>query len=191
MSNKIIVYDKCGGVVTVATFLGDQWWITSKDEKLVPLIDDSPYAENDYRYLCEVGEMIKMRDLAGLMGGALEWPEGDIKDVLNNRLKELNLMGVTFVSSSQHLNLKVRVFSNEGTKRKGAYSVWCEDMDSDRFLFDIDNFQEAKTAFHWARVYMDFFLKHGVKCITTLRCKDDVLEMLDGLTSGLKIEHEI
>ena len=34
MKNKIIVYGKSGGYAVVATFLGNQWWITSKDDKL-------------------------------------------------------------------------------------------------------------------------------------------------------------
>ena len=35
MKQQILVYGKCGGYVTIATFLGNQWWVTNKDEKLV------------------------------------------------------------------------------------------------------------------------------------------------------------
>ena len=118
MKDKIIVYGKSGGFATIATFLGNQWWVTSKDERLEPLYNENPYAETDYRYLCETDEMIQIRDLAGMMGCALELPEDDIKVVLNNRLKDLNMMGVKFISSIQYLNLEVHVISNENTKRK-------------------------------------------------------------------------
>jgi hypothetical protein len=188
MKDKILVYGKSGGYAVVATFLGNQWWITSKDDKLEPLFDNSPYAESDYRYLCEVGELIQMRDLAGMMGSALEMPGENIKVVLTNRLKDLNMMGVKFVASVQYLNLDVRVFSNKGTKREGNYSVICSDLDAQRTLFDIDSFDDAKEALSWFNVYKEFFLKHGVKVCSTLHCTEDVLELLNGLTSGMKIE---
>lgn len=190
MKDKIIVYGKSGGLATIATFLGNQWWVTSKDERLAPLYDESPYGETDYRYLCETDEMIQIRDLAGMMGCALELPEDDIKVVLNNRLKDLNMMGVKFISSIQYLNLEVRVFSNEKTKRQGKFSVWCLDTDRGVALFDIDGFDDATEALSWVRVYMDFFLKHGVRCCTTLRCTEEVLELLNGLTANMKIELE-
>lgn len=188
MKQQILVYGKCGGYVTIATFLGNQWWVTNKDEKLEPLYDDGPYSEHDYRYLCEVGELVQMRDLAGMMGAALEMPEGDIKEVLNNRLKELNMMGVKFVSSAQYLNLDVRVFSNQGTKREGKFSVFCSDTDRDMMLFDVDGFEDAKEALGCAKVYVEFFLKHGVKCNYTLRCTEDVLEVLGNETNGMKVK---
>ena len=188
MKDKILVYGKSGGYAVVATFLGNQWWITSKDDKLEPLFDNSPYAESDYRYLCEVGELIQMRDLAGMMGSALEMPEENIKVVLTNRLKDLNMMGVKFVASVQYLNLDVRVFSNKGTKREGNYSVICSDLDAQRTLYDIDSFDDAKDALSWFNVYKEFFLKHGVKVCSTLHCTEDVLELLNGMTSGMKIE---
>lgn len=188
MEHKIIVYSKCGGFATIATFLGNQWWVTNKDERLEPLNSGEPYDQSDYRYLCEVGELVQTRDLAGMMAAALEMPEDDIKDVMNKRLKELNMMGVKFVSSAQYLNIRISVFDNKGTSRKGKYSVFCSDTDCDMMLFDIDSFDDAKTALMWARAYMDFFLKHGVRVAASLHCTEDVLELLNGLTSGMKIE---
>ena len=32
----IVVYGKNSGVATTATYFGNQWWITSKDERLEP-----------------------------------------------------------------------------------------------------------------------------------------------------------
>jgi nucleoside-diphosphate-sugar epimerase len=70
MEQKILVYGKCGGYATVATFLGNQWWVTNKDERLEPLYGDSTYDQSDYRYLCELGELVQMRDLAGMIARA-------------------------------------------------------------------------------------------------------------------------
>lgn len=191
MNEKIIVYGKCSGVATTATFLGNQWWVTSKDEKLEPLYENSPYDLSDYRYLCEKDELILVKDLAGMMGCALDCGETDIKEVLRSRFKDINAMGVKFQAIPQVLNLKVRVFSNKGTQRKGNFSVWCDDADSTWMrLFDIDDFDDARTALYWVRVYIDFFMKHGVKVCTTLECSEVVLEQLAGQTSGMKVEIE-
>ena len=188
MENKIVVYSKCGGFATIATFLGNQWWITSKDEKLEQLYSGEPYDRSDYRYLCEVGELIQMRDLAGMMGCALKLHEGDVKEVLASRLKDLNMMGVKFISSAQYLNLEFRVFYNENTKRQGKFSVFCSDIDRDMMLFDVDDFENAKEALSWAKVYVEFFMKHGVKCNYALRCTEDVLEVLGNETNGMKVK---
>ena len=47
----IVVYGKNSGVATTATFFGNQWWITSKDERLEPLYSGKPYDQSDYRFL--------------------------------------------------------------------------------------------------------------------------------------------
>ncbi|MCR5644014.1 MAG: hypothetical protein K6G32_11875 [Prevotella sp.] len=188
MESKILVYGKSGGYATVATFLGNQWWITNKDERLEPLYDKDTFVEYDYRYISEVGELIQMRDLAGMMGCAVQCAEDDVKVELANRLKDLNMMGVKFVSSAQYMNISISVYDNKGTNRKGKYSVFCCDSDRDMMLFNVDSLDDAKAAMKIARAYMDFFLKHGVKVCATLHCTEDVLEQLDGLTTNMKIE---
>ncbi len=190
MEHKIFVYNRYTGHVTIATFLGNDWWITNKDEKLVPLYEEGPCAELDYRYLCEVGEMIQMRDIAGLMGAILEIPEVNVKEELTRQLKELNMMGVKFVSSAQYLNLDISVFSNESTKSGSRFCVTCHDMDLETRLFYVDTAYDAKEALNWAKVYVEFFLKHGVKVNATLHCNEDVLEQLSGEVQNMKIEIE-
>lgn len=192
MKDKIIVYGKGSGVATTATFLGNQWWLTSKDEKLEPLYSGEPYDESDYRYLCEADELIQIKDLAAMMGCALENAAIDINEELKSRLKDLNALGVKFQATPQVMNLKVRVFSNQGTHRQGDYSVCCCNSDNVWLrLFDIDGFDDAKTALHWARVYTDFFSRHGVKVNCTLECTEDILEQLPASEYyGMKIEIE-
>ena len=188
MEHKILVYGKCGGFATVATFLGNQWWVTNKDERLEPLYGDPAYDQSDYRYIGEVGELLQMRDLAGMMGDALQYAEGDVKEVLNSRLKDLNMMGVKFISSAQYLNISITLLENKGTTRKGKYSVMCCDTDRDMLLFDVDSFDDAATALNGVRAYMDFFARHGVRVCATLKCTEDELVQLNGLTSGMKLD---
>ena len=90
MKDKIVVYGKCSGVATIATFLGNQWWITSKDEKLEPLYEESPYDKSDYRYLCEKDELILVKDLAGMMGCALMCGDENAKEILKSSFKDIN-----------------------------------------------------------------------------------------------------
>ena len=39
MENVIVVYGKLSGYAAVVTFLGNQWWNTSKDQMLEPLFE--------------------------------------------------------------------------------------------------------------------------------------------------------
>ena len=107
MKNMIVVYGKCSGVATVATFLGNQWWVTSKDERLEHLYSVEPYDKSDYRYLCEKDELIQVKDLAGMMGCAMECGGANIKEVLKSRFKDINALGVKFMAMPQVLNLEV------------------------------------------------------------------------------------
>ena len=189
MKNMIVVYGKCGGVATVATFVGNQWWITSRDERLEPLYSGEPYDQSDYRYLCQKDELILMKDIAGLMGSAMESGEADVREVLRNRLKDLNAIGVKFLSVPQVLNLVVNVRVKQGNSSTGGYAVTCDDGDNDwmRF-FELGGFASAKQAWEMVRIYMDFFLKHGVKVQARLQCKGEIMDELAGLTQGVKIE---
>ena len=189
MKNMIVVYGKCGGVATVATFVGNQWWITSRDERLEPLYSGEPYDQSDYRYLCQKDELILMKDIAGMMGSAMESGEADVREVLRNRLKDLNAIGVKFLSVPQVLNLVVNVRVKQGNSSTGGYAVTCDDGDNDwmRF-FELGGFASAKQAWEMVRIYMDFFLKHGVKVQARLQCKGEIMDELAGLTQGVKVE---
>ena len=107
--NMIVVYGKNSGVATTATYFGNQWWITSKDERLEPLYSGEPYDQSDYRFLCEKGSLILMKDIAGMMGCAMECGEIDTREVLKNRLRDLNALGVKFQAVPQVMNLVLHV----------------------------------------------------------------------------------
>ena len=49
MENVIVVYGKFSGYASVVTFLGNQWWNTSKDQTLEPLFEETPFRSSDYR----------------------------------------------------------------------------------------------------------------------------------------------
>ena len=184
MENKIVVYGKCSGVATIATFLGNQWWVTNKDERLEPLYGDSTYDQSDYRYLCEKDELIQVKNLAGMMGCALMCGDENAKEILKSRFKDINALGVKFQAMPQVMNLKVRVLENKGT-----YRVWCDDSDTEWMrLFDLDGFDDAVTALGWAKAYIEFFARHGVSVRTVLKCSEDMLELLAGETQNMKIE---
>ena len=184
MKNKIIVYGKESGVATTATFLGNQWWVTSKDERLEPLYSGEPYDQSDYRYLCEKDELVLIRDLAGMMGCAMECGGANIKEVLKSRFKDLTALGVKFLAMPQVLNLEVSV--KDGIN---GYSATCDDGDCEwmRF-FEIDRQESAKQAWEKVRAYIDFFLRHGVKVQTHLTCRGEIMDELAGLTQGVKTE---
>ena len=158
----IVVYGKNSGVATTATYFGNQWWMTAKDERLEPLYSGEPYDRSDYRFLGEI----------------------DTREVLKNRLRDLNALGVKFQAVPQVMNLVVTV----KTKVDG-YSVSCDDGDNDwmRF-FELDGFDSAKLAWEKVRIYMDFFMKHGVKVQARLQCRGEIVDELAGLTQGVKIE---
>ena len=170
--SMIVVYGKNSGVATTATYFGNQWWITSKDERLEPLYSGEPYDQSDYRFLCEKGSLILMKDIAGMMGCAMECGEIDTREVLKNRLRDLNALGVKFQAVPQVMNLVLHV----KTKVDG-YSVSCDDGDNDwmRF-FELDGFDSAKLA--WEKVRIQ----------ARLQCRAEVVDELAGLTQGVKIE---
>ena len=150
--SMIVVYGKNSGVATTAAYFGNQWWITSKDERLEPLYSGEPYDQS------ECGEI-------------------DTREVLKNRLRDLNALGVKFQAVPQVMNLVLHV----KTKVDG-YSVSCDDGDNDwmRF-FELDGFDSAKLAWEKVRIFIDFFMKHG-------QCRAEVVDELAGLTQGVKID---
>ena len=191
MENVIVVYGVHSGNALVVTFLGNQWWCTSKDERLEPLFEGSPFDGLNYHYLCEKDQPIQAKDLAGMMGCALMSGEEDPRESMRSRFKEINALGVKFQAVPQVLNLKIHVYEHNGTKRNGKYSLSCDDCDNAWMrLFDLDGFETPKAAMSWAKAYIDFFVKHGVSVRTTLKCTEDVFELLAGETTNMKLEIE-
>lgn len=188
MKDKIIVYSKEEGFPCVITFLGNKWWLTSRNDILEPILEDKPHVVSDYRYLCEADETIQMKDLASMMGCVMEGAEIDVKGTLEVRMKELNNLGVKILTSPQCMNLHMRLLSTKGTKRSGEFSLFCYNDDTECGVFDMDGFCDAQDAIHCAQIFIEFFQNHGVRCNTFLVCKRDVAKKLLGKTPNMMLE---
>ena len=188
--NKIIVYNKISGVAATVTFLGNQWWLTTKDEMLEPLEVTFCY-DDGYRYLCEAGDTIQMKDLALMMGCALEYAEDEIHKVLHSRLVTLRAQDVKFEAVPQELHLKVHLFSNKGTGRRGNFSIVCEKTPGEaQRLFDLANFDDVETALYWVQVYCRIFTRHGVDVKVRVFCTEKIKESVNERPQNWKWEQE-
>ncbi len=188
--NKIIVYNKVSGVVATATFLGNQWWLTTKNEVLEPL-EDSTYYYDGYRYLCDAGDVIQMKDLALMLGCALENAEDEIHKVLQSRLLTLRAQDVKFEAVPQELHLKLHLFSNDGTQRGGNFSITCEKSEGvAQGLFDLDSFDDAETALYWAQAYCRIFTRNGVNVKVRVFCTEAIKESVKARPQNWKWEEE-
>ena len=191
LKNTIVVYGKNTSVITMATFLGNQWWKTAKNEPLVPLSNDDGYDQTDYRYLCQKGEEMLMKDLAGIIGTVLENADGDYNEATKTCLKQLTALGVRFQAVPQVLNLEMHLKQNKFGSNVGMYTLICYDRDTDSEpLMFMDYNVSAKGAWDAGRAFIDFFMRHGVKVQAQLKCKGDVADELVGMTQGVKIEIE-
>lgn len=173
VNNQIVVYDNFGGTPIQVSFLGGKWWVTSPNERLVPLDKYIPGDEYGYSFACEGHGTVGAMTLAKLLGRALEQPELDIDETLRHRVADLRRLGVTLDVKDETLKLEYRVFSNEGTQRQGKYSVLC-DMEGNPFVtfFDIDGFDEADVAELWANTYFDYLKELGINyTILNKNCK--------------------
>ncbi len=163
---QAVVYDDFSGIPQQVTFLGKNWWLTTPGMKLQLLKDyckDMPGI--DFNYLCEAQGSVGALALAKLLGKALEEPEGTLEEVMNQRVRALRQMGVTFNVDDEVLQLELRVFENgEKSKRQGRYSAWGHTAGSIRdMLFDIDGFDAREDALEWVDFYLKFLKSMGFK----------------------------
>ena len=186
MKNMIVVYGKNSGAATVASFLGNQWWVTAKDQPLEPLINEDKFGQSDYRYLCEKGAVIQMKDLAGIMGSVIENAD-DYNMAMKDCLKELTSLGVKFQAVPQVLNLEFSVSKIKCGANAGLYRIGCHDRDviSEPLIY-LDYFETPQMAWELGRAYIDFFMRHGVKVVAELECAGIIAEEL-GNIQGVKL----
>lgn len=185
---KIIAFSRFMGVPTILAFVGNSWWIMEKDEYLTE-VESSDLGE-DYYYLCKLGETKLVCDLALMMGCAIEdVPLYKVKDTLKARFRLVNELGVKFLAEKQTLNLLVKVQKNEDPYMDNKITVSCKRMDDDRTLFEINDCVDAEMAFLYAKYYVEFFMKHGVKVSSVLECQSELLDRFaDDLPKGMKLE---
>ena len=164
-NNQIIVYDDFAGMPLQITFLGNQWWVTSPNEKVQPL---HKYFDGDdsvaFCYLCDAGGKVDALGLAAVLGRALENPFDDIDEEMLQRLRQLKRLGLTEDWAGEELSFEWRVFSNEKyPRRKGKFSLLCEEIWHHLTMFNMDSFEDETEAESWANTYFDYLRTQKVK----------------------------
>ena len=92
---KAVVYDNFAGCPIVVAFLGNRWWVVTPGEKVQPLEEYIDDEDISFRFLCEAGGKVGALALARMLGVALENPEDRVDEVLRQRVKSLERLGVT------------------------------------------------------------------------------------------------
>lgn len=168
MSNtnyKAVVYDRFAGVPLQVAFIGNKWWVVTPGEAVQPLDN---YLGDEYIgfcYLCEAGGKVGALALARMLGKALENPEAEVDEVLRQRVKSLERLGVTLDVKDEPLLLEMDTIANEGSPvRHGKYSVICH-LHGNYFerLFDVDAFDSKHDAEEWVGYYFDALEDLGLK----------------------------
>lgn len=161
---KAVVYDNFAGCPIVVAFLGNRWWVVTPGEKVQPLeyIDDEDIS---FCFLCEAGGKVGALALARMLGLALANPEDRVDEVLRQRVKSLERLGVTLDVRDEPLLLEMEVFSNDGKPaRQGNYSVMCH-LHGNYFerIFDVDAFESKHDAEEWVGYYFDALENLGIE----------------------------
>lgn len=162
---QAIVYNDFDGTPLKVTFLGNRWWVTTPGERLLPLKEYFDDENVNFIFLCEAGDKVGALALAKMLGKALENPEDKVDEVMRQRVKSLERLGVRLNVKDEPLVLELRVFSNEGTSlRQGKFSAWCHLAgDFCERLFDVDAFDTKKDAEEWVGYYFDMLESLGIE----------------------------
>ena len=168
MSNtnyKAVVYDRFAGVPLQVAFLGNKWWVVTPGEKVQPLDDYFNGEPISFCFLCEAGGKVGALALAKMLGKALENPEAEVDEVLRQRVKSLERLGVTLDVKDEPLELEMEIIPNENRSgREGNYSAVCH-MHGNYFerFFDIDAFESKHDALEWTSYYFDELENVGIE----------------------------
>ncbi len=168
MSSKefqAVVYDNFSGCPIVVAFLGNRWWVVTPGEKVQPLEEYIDDEDISFCFLCEAGGKVGALALARMLGVALENPEDRVDEVLRQRVKSLERLGVTLDVKDEPLLLEMEAFTNDGRlARHGNYSVICH-LHGNSFerIFDVDAFESKQVAEEWAGFYFDTLENLGIE----------------------------
>lgn len=163
--NQVVVYDDYTGCPLKISFIGNKWWVTSPGEKLQPLAEYIDAEDIGYCYLCEAGGKVGALALAKMLGKALENPEDKVDEVLRQRVKSLERLGVKLNVKDESLLLEMEIISNENRyARQGKYSVLCH-LHGNYFekIFDVDAFESKHDALEWTSYYFDALENIGIE----------------------------
>ena len=116
MKDKVfqaVVYDNFSGCPIVVAFLGNRWWVVTPGEKVQPLEEYIDDEDISFRFLCEAGGKVGALALAKMLGKALENPEDRVDEVLRQRVKSLERLGVTLDVKDEPLELEMATTSRD------------------------------------------------------------------------------
>ena len=175
---KFIVYNNFMGTPEKVVFLDGKWWKLSRDAELVPL-PEPEYGDDYYRNLCSLDEVITMSDLACLMGcSIIEVDTDDVRtEVFENRLKDLQRLGVKINADPQQMDVKVSIVENPKAPEHARYRLSCFDSNDEwRDYIFLEKYKEPFDAIKAFNAYLEFFKNHGVTFHTTLRCTKEIYD---------------
>ena len=135
------------------------------DEYVVALEEYMAIEDISFCFLCEAGGKVGALALARMLGLALANPEDRVDEVLRQRVKSLERLGVTLDLKDEPLLLEMDTFSNDDKPaRQGNYSVMCH-LYGNYFerIFDIDGFESKNVAEEWAGFYFDTLESLGIE----------------------------
>jgi hypothetical protein len=162
-NNQIIAYESFSGNVYQLSFFGDEWWVTTPDEKLQHATGLFGMADIEFLFVCNAGGKVDAITLAKILGKALENPFSTIDDELALRVAQLKRLGITEGWQGEQLDFEWEVFSNEKSpRRQGKFSVRCQMVGIIFSVFDIDAFDVKSDAEHWAKTYFEFLRSQGI-----------------------------
>ena len=161
---KAVVYDNFAGCPIVVAFLGNRWWVVTPGEKVQPLDDYFDGEPISFCFLCEAGGKVGALALAKMLGVALENPEDRVDEVLRQRVKSLERLGVTLDVRDEPLLLEMEAFSNDGRPARGNYSMMCH-LHGNCFerIFDVDAFESKHDAEEWVGYYFGALESLGIE----------------------------
>jgi hypothetical protein len=162
-NNQIIAYESFSGNVYQLSFFGDEWWVTTPDEKLQHATGLFGMADIEFLFVCNAGGKVDAITLAKILGKALENSFSPIDSALALRVAQLKRLGITEGWQGEQLDFEWELFSNDkGSKRQGKYSIRCQRVGSSLSLFDIDAFDVKADAEHWVKTYFKFLRSQGI-----------------------------
>jgi len=186
---KFIVYNNFMGTPEKVVYLDGKWWKISRDAELEPL-PEPEYGDDYYRNLCSLDEVITMPDLACMMGCSIfEFNSFEIKDVFEDRLKDLLRLGVKINADPQQMDVTVSIVENPKAPEHPSYRLSCYDSNDEwRDYILHDNYAEPFDAMKAFKAYLQFFKNHGVTFHTTLRCTDEIYSEVWELAMDMEYE---
>jgi len=163
--SQVIVFDDYAGCPLKISFIGNKWWVVTPGEKVQPLEEYIDAEDIGYCYLCEAGGKVGVLAVAKMLGKALENPEDKVDEVLRQRVKSLERLGVKLNVKDESLLLEMEIISNENRyARHGKYSVLCH-LHGNYFekIFDVDAFESKHDALEWTSYYFDALENIGIE----------------------------